>query len=721
MKTRSCTSSRPASPAGAIRAVRLIDGPGLASKPIGARRHWPCRLAGVVLLALVSLALTGQALGAAVQPEPGLAVTFTSAGVAQPARTIAPNVWLYVEATNSPSPFLPAGPFTAVWAGLLSAELRGNFFFQTEVSGAFQLEINGSVVLDFAGTNAISPFSKSIQLNKGANAFKATFISPAQGDAMVRLSWTEKTPYTSPISLAALSHLPRPEWDEAARLLAGRELFLEHRCVKCHVNKETREGVPELQMDAPVLDGIGARRHYDWMVRWILDPKSLRPTARMPKLVAGPAAQEEALAMAAYLASLKTGGGIPVADVPFQTLQNELKEGEGPAATGDAKPLYERLHCQGCHNPPAAKEPDPAKLSQKRIAEKFPPGRLAEFLRAPEAHYAWTRMPNFRLTVKEAKELEDWLLAAAEKPVLVAAPTDAVILEKGRTLVQTRGCLNCHQLKLENRFESKSLEALFARNLKGLAKETERDCLRGRPFADFQLAEPQRAALEAFLNGGRASLARHVPAEFAARQARQLNCTACHGQLDLVPPLEILGGKLKPEWTASFLAGEMAHKFRYDRHPKGEPWVDARMPAFKSRAQWLAPGFAEEHGHAPRTPVEPPVDPGRAEIGRKLVGKDGGFSCVSCHGVGSLLALEVFESEGINLVYSAGRLLPAYYRRWLRAPTTIDPQTKMPVYFDGGQSPLTDVLDGNAENQINAVWEYLRLGEKMSPPQTGTE
>lgn len=85
------------------------------------------------------------------------------------------------------------------------------------------------------------------------------------------------------------------------------------------------------------------------------------------------------------------------------------------------------------------------------------------------------------------------------------------------------------------------------------------------------------------------------------------------------------------------------------------------------------------------------------------------------------MAMDVFESEGINLAYSAARLLPDFYRRWLRAPTSIDPQTKMPMYFDEGKSPLADVLDGDGEKQISAVWEYLRLGDKMPPPKTGFE
>jgi hypothetical protein len=113
------------------------------------------------------------------------------------------------------------------------------------------------------------------------------------------------------------------------------------------------------------------------------------------------------------------------------------------------------------------------------------------------------------------------------------------------------------------------------------------------------------------------------------------------------------------------------------------------------------------------------IDNALAEHGQKLVGKEGGFSCVSCHGVAGLTATEVFESEGINLAYSYERLLRDYFYRWMRNPLAIDPQTKMPVYFEDAKSPLTEILDGDAEKQIGAMWHYLRLGQKMPAPNIG--
>jgi hypothetical protein len=113
----------------------------------------------------------------------------------------------------------------------------------------------------------------------------------------------------------------------------------------------------------------------------------------------------------------------------------------------------------------------------------------------------------------------------------------------------------------------------------------------------------------------------------------------------------------------------------------------------------------------------PPIDQETAKVGRKLVSANGGFFCVACHAVGNFAAQQVFESNGINLAYTGERLLKPYYHRWLRSPLRVDPVTKMPVYFDAeGRSPLIDVYDGDGSKQIEAIWQYLRLGPRMPSP-----
>src|SRR5439155_18718414 len=131
----------------------------------------------------------------------------------------------------------------------------------------------------------------------------------------------------------------------------------------------------------------GARRNPDWMARWILDPKSLCPTAHMPRLLNGPRAKADAEAIAAGLSSLKQ-------EPPAH-----------PQATGDKdtpKNLFEKFRCDACHDAPEAKEADPRKISLAHVGEKFPADKLAEFLRMPEANFGWIRMPNFNLSPTES-------------------------------------------------------------------------------------------------------------------------------------------------------------------------------------------------------------------------------------------------------------------------------------------------------------------------------
>ena len=690
----------------------------MSRRKLSLRRHRAVRRCSWWNVFLSICFVAGHSSHAADQkPEPGLQVTFVSLRDATLAdATAAPGIALYVEAGKSPTPFLPPGQFMATWEGFVNADLRSDFFFQAELNGSLKLEVNGGVALETTGSGGASPLSNAIQLKKGANALRAVFTSPDRGDAFVRLGWTEKGIFVSPVPVAVLTHNRTPALDQGTQLRLGRELFLEHRCIKCHTERLSEAGLPELKMDAPSFEGIGARRNYDWMARWILNPKTMRPNAHMPALLRGPKAQGDAAAMAAYLASLKSRREVSLMD-PNPA---DAKAGKPSLEESDEhKPLFEKMHCGACHESPDARETDPKKIPLKHVTEKFSLTELIEFLRAPEAYYEWTRMPDFKLSATEAKELAEFLNARAHKPKEVTAPVEASVLGRGKELIQTSGCLNCHNLKLENQFSAPALATLSS-------GQWQQGCLATEPKAEskapqFGLAAFELEALRAFGRTDRASLSRHAPAEFAERQTRLLNCAECHGKVDGFPPLEILGGKLKPEWAAKFVAGEIPYKPRAPRHPRGEAWLEARMPAFKSRALLLAHGLAAQHGFPPQTPPEPPVDAELAKLGQKLVGKDGGFSCISCHGVGPREALEVFESEGINFAYAAERLLPAYYRRWMRNPLGIDPQTKMPMYFEEGKSPLTEVLDGEAEKQIDAIWQYLRLGQRMPLPKTVAE
>jgi mono/diheme cytochrome c family protein len=351
---------------------------------------------------------------------------------------------------------------------------------------------------------------------------------------------------------------------------------------------------------------------------------------------------------------------------------------------------------------------DPAKITQKQVLAKFKPGALIAFLRKPSEHFAWIGMPDFKLSNDEASQLAAYLESAADKPSDRSIPSDDALILKGKNLVQSSGCLNCHTLDIPNTYTAPALVSLKP-------EAWSAGCLAASPAPEskaprYALSAADRQALAAFGRTDRSSLTRHSAADFLERQSVSLNCRECHGKFEGFPAWELLGGKLKPEWASRFIGGSESWKPR--------PWLESRMPAFPTHAALLGQGLATAHGLAPMTTADDAPDAELAKVGLKLVGSSGGFACISCHSIGDFGATQVFEAPGINLAHSFERLQPDFYRRWLRNPVSLDPNSKMPAYFDeDGKSALADVLEGDGPKTIRALWEYIRLGAKMPKPE----
>jgi len=259
---------------------------------------------------------------------------------------------------------------------------------------------------------------------------------------------------------------------------------------------------------------------------------------------------------------------------------------------------------------------------------------------------------------------------------------------------------------------------------------------------DLGLSKEQKDAIRAFVKTDLAALARDTAPEFAERQMRALRCAACHKRDDrqdlwgdladetkdllpkkkddgefaefevavpVVPPLTWTGEKLKPEWMAGFLAGKIQDRPR--------PYLaNLRMPAFPVRADGLAAGLALEHGCPPVSPPAPAASPKLSEIGRGLSGPGGGLDCLACHAIGGKSATKVFEAPAPNFKLARDRLRPDWFVRWVREPLRVEPGTKMPQFFQGGRSQLTEVLEGDASKQIDALWNYLLEGASIKAP-----
>ncbi len=84
--------------------------------------------------------------------------------------------------------------------------------------------------------------------------------------------------------------------ETSAPVAEGRRVFQDQGCYGCHAVGQT--GTPI----GPDLSHIGAKHNRSYLIGWLRDPSSQKPTAHMPKLTLTDA---EVQALAAYLDSLR--------------------------------------------------------------------------------------------------------------------------------------------------------------------------------------------------------------------------------------------------------------------------------------------------------------------------------------------------------------------------------------------------------------------------------
>lgn len=690
----------------------------------------------VLIVCLVATVLTSWLSGNARQEDgekqPGYLLTLEN-GEAKDV-TSSRLVALYVPAGTRPSPFVPPGAFKATWQGELQFELPEDLTFSAEGRGKLLVKLKDQVLLDLSGEDFSKAPGKKVEVPGEPTLLTVTYEAPATGDASVRLYWKGENFVREPVSLAWSKHDASTAPQQTSnQLRQGRELTAHLHCANCHAIKDG--AMPELAADAPSLARIGGRVKEEWLAHWVQDPHALRPQATMPKMLAptekGPG--QEARDLAAYLASLDAAAEKPEPAPAEETVNKGAR-------------LFAHLGCIACHLKPAQEDLTDAEYQRiplRHVGAKWKPGALRAFLREPTAHYQWIRMPNFGLSADEANQLAAFLIKTA--PATLAAEAagkgDAA---RGKDLLSSKGCLSCHAVT-----DDKKLSPAKAPAFADL-KKTDAGCLAPMPMAGgkvpvYALGDAQRSALRASVSQAATLFQHDAPIDLSRRNLAHLRCNSCHqrdGQEDawsrlreesdallneypgddgekdpigqpypavqLRPPLTWTGEKLRPEWLTAFLTGKIAYKPR--------PYLRARMPHFSGPMEQLAKGLVQEHGRAPKSPPHPPVDEKMAAVGRELAAKKN-WACISCHNVGKSVAEAAFEAPGINFMYSRDRLTRDYYERWVYSPLRVEPGTKMPAVFQAGKKSLLDqFFEGNTEKQVEAIWQYLQMGDRIQYP-----
>jgi cytochrome c2 len=134
----------------------------------------------------------------------------------------------------------------------------------------------------------------------------------------------------------------------------------------------------------------------------------------------------------------------------------------------------------------------------------------------------------------------------------------------------------------------------------------------------------------------------------------------------------------------------------------GEPNVNQLTTDLASCA-----GVRNEPDHGPVSPTD------YAALGRELVGSKG-LNCIQCH---TIAGNDSTGTPGPDLATMTERLRYDNFARWLHDPKLVRPGTRMPSFFVNGQSGFTNILEGKADGQIQAIWAYLSQGEFLPLPE----
>ena len=697
---------------------------------------------------------------------PGLAVTYRTPGDGgrMPIAKLAARPALALDAKSGIDPSLAADKFQADYAGRLFVQRPGSYSFRVELSGKFTLKIGGQTVFDgVASDGAEGSFtSPSVPLKYGQNELTATFTKlAAEQPARLRLFWRREGEAEFSVPSAVLSRKKPTAAELAARPLgaeAGRTLVSDLRCAACHdlgsLNPPESERATER---GPNLVGVGDRLKEEWLHRWLRGPKDVRRQATMPALFGdSPEEQADLFAAAKYIASLHGKKREPAAGV-----------GEAePKRNADVHAVRKAMAstgCIACHLLPGE---DPTKFPELRSLDKLGDKTTAAVLREriaePRKYYPGSRMPDFELDKEQPKlldEIADYLAAqhsATKKPApeaprgdLLEARWNALFTDEkergrfeqlpeqerwtalGARVVETRGCLNCHDL------DKRTTKAAPPSLAKADTAILERGCLAAEPTAtaaSYKLTEPQRTAVREALKQFVKPKRTAAPLYTAERQLERSGCLKCHSSgreeswfakrllsfvplgtdqtiHDLAPPnLGGIGEKL----TVKAMQGVIDGKTR------SRPWMALRMPMFApEHVKGLGSSLAAIDGVSPHQDETPTKGESAEstgdddiEIGRQLVGRTG-LNCVSCHDIRGVASIGV---RGPDLAKVPNRVREEWFRMWLTDPQRFAPGTRMPTVFFGGKSAAPQVLDGDPERQIDALWAYLSQGSMMELP-----
>lgn len=631
---------------------------------------------------------------------------------------------LHVNADEAATGQFRPGPFRAVFEGYLRANEPGQYQLRLTGIGTAGLFLNDQLIQDASDVSQSFDSDRKSPRHEllGYARVRIEYEQKLPGkDAEVQLLWRSESGVEEPVPPTAWwSSTADPALVSADQRREGHHAFQRLRCANCHSDSVDKAIATN---EGPGLTNIGTLYHREWLVRWLLNPQSLRNDASMPRLLpnsATPMARQQAADLVAFLFQ----------DNPQAVTKQTVAEDQSPLKEGER--LWEELGCIGCHRMtrPEVKD-DSNRISLHFVGLKYRHESLIDFLRRPHARYPAIRMPDFHLSSEEASALGVYLRSNSARrwdDGLDIPGGDAV---GGRALAVQLRCTHCHDFgeKLARRESLRPVKRLTAnsRSTNGCLS----DAATSGASPHFPISNPTRAAIRTAMLDPQLDF-QFIAAEQAQRLFVELRCQVCHlrdgvssrlpelvaeeGVLgrpsESLPDLTWAGERFKSSWLTEFVSGQRIDRIR--------PQLKARMPAFPAYADQLARGFAAQHAV--------PLDASAANVlnatsgsdaagsdaavGYRLTLKDGGLDCRQCHGIGHqqpVVDERTRIAPGIDFVQVRDRLRYDFYRRFVLDPPRYEVNTKMPkLSADGKTTTVTHILDGNAPQQFDAIWSYIQ-------------
>ncbi|MCY2963885.1 MAG: hypothetical protein NT069_09605 [Planctomycetota bacterium] len=335
-------------------------------------------------------------------------------------------------------------------------------------------------------------------------------------------------------------------------------------------------------------------------------------------------------------------------------------------------------------------------------------------------------MPDLKLTPAESAAIADYLMGDQPAQTLALTPEEPLVAA-GKRYFQELNCAACHPFP-------GMVAAPHVPMPTGSTPTT--GCLSsvaGR-YPRFTLEPAQVQAIRAALRADR-------PVDndqtVIAKSLTAFRCIACHIRDDfggvpeeyspffttseknlgedgrIPPPLTLLGAKLRPEWLKKVLFdGESVRPYMATRMPQYGTANLGHLPPIFARVDIL--NGVEMKIPSPESSSE--ADRQRERLlrkgGQELLG-DKGVYCVACHNFNGKPAP---VNKGIDLMTTYQRLQPGWFNSFVRNPGAFRPRIIMPYSWANGVAAHKTILDGNTDQQIEAIWYYLSLGTSAADP-----